>query len=220
MSAKSRIADFTNKLISEGEEVLRTEFRASGNWVGGAPRYVELQKFKKWRGSCSLLVTLMGDLSAPWKGILDGDAGNDLGVAMSMQGTLEAIRDAIADGLLVRFEDLVFAEAFSDLVDQADYLFAQGYILASGVILRAVLEERLSRMCLRNNCVPQKQKPTIADYNTELYKNKVYDKITLKHVESMAAVGNDAAHNNPTLDKLDVERFKRELVAFLEKFAS
>jgi len=95
----------------------------------------------------------------------------------------------------------------------------QGYIIASGVILRAVLEERLKLLCDRNLCVPAKQRPTIVDYNTELYKKLVYDKLTMKLVESMAAVGNDAAHTNPQLSKDDVGRFKRDLFDFLQKFS-
>jgi hypothetical protein len=214
VNTKERIYEFTNELIAEGEAVLNTEYKS------GRSVYVELRRFKKWRASCNLLMSLMGDLAEPWQHALRGHASNSLTAAKSMHGTLQAIRDAIDNDLLVRFEDLVFAEAFSDLVEQAEYLFDQGYILASGVILRAVLEERLRRMCNRRGCDPQKKRPTIADYNMELYKAKVYDKITLKHVESMAAVGNDAAHNNPDLDKSDVERFKRDLVSFLAKYSS
>ncbi len=208
------------KLIAEGDDVLGTEWVASGNWVGGAPHYVDLAKFKKWRASCALLAELMGGAASPWKKILKGDSANSVEIAIGMHGTLRAIDEAIENDLLVRFEDLVFAEAFSDLIDQAEYLFQQGYILASGVILRAVLEERLRNMCCRSKCMPNKTRPTLGDFNMELYKSKVYDKITMKHVDAMAAIGNDAAHNKPKLKKDDVERFKNDLVSFLQKHAS
>ena len=220
MKAKERISDLVDSLIAEGQTVLGTEFKRSGNWVGGAPRYVDLQQFKKWRASCYLLLSLMGDIADPWREVLAGDTANQSVTAISMLGTLQAIREALDEDLLISFEDLVFAEAFSDLLEQAEYLFDQGYLLACGVILRAILEERLNRMCERYGCTPTKARPTIADYNTELYKAKVYDKITLKHVESMAAIGNDAAHNKPDLDKVDVQRFKTELITFLQKFAT
>lgn len=172
MKAKERISDLVVSLIAEGQAVLGTEFKRSGNWVGGVPRYVDLQQFKKWRASCNLLVSLMGDIADPWRDVLAGDIDNRSIVAISMQGTLQAIREALDKDLLISFEELVFAEAFSDLLEQAEYLFEQGYFLASGVILRAVLEERLHRMCKRHSCTPTKARPTIAAYNNELYKAK------------------------------------------------
>ncbi len=48
---------------------------------------------------------------------------------------------------------------------------------------------------------------------------KVYDKIMFKNVDSMAAIGNDAAHNNPDLKKEDVERLLRDLNSFLQRFS-
>jgi hypothetical protein len=35
------------------------------------------------------------------------------------------------------------------------------------------------------------------------------------HVTAMAAVGNDAAHNSPTLRREDVDRFLRDVREFL-----
>lgn len=220
MSAKNKISGFVESLLTQGKAVLGTEWERAGNWIGGAPHYVDLQQFKKWRASCNLLVSLLGDAADPWRAVFEGDALNQIETALSMQGTLEAIRDAIADDLLLRCEDLVFAEAFSDLVQQAEYLFDQGYILAAGVILRAVLEERLRRMCDRHAVISSRIRPTIADLNNELYKARVYDKITLKHVESMAAVGNDAAHASANLKAEDVQRFKMDLVSFLQRFSA
>lgn len=219
MSLQSQIFDLTNRLIEEGEIVRTTQWQPRGNYLHGAPTFVDLLKFRKWRASCSLLASLMGELALPWRDILTANYENSNEAALTTSGTLEAIREAIDHELLVRSEDIVFAEAFSDLIGQAEYLFEQGYILASGVILRSVLEERLKLLCDRNNCVPTKQRPTIVDYNAELYRQKVYDIITMKHVESMAAVGNDAAHNNPQLSKDDVGRFLRDLLDFLQKFS-
>lgn len=86
---------------------------------------------------------------------------DDIGYAVSLLSNLQSLHEAIIGGHLARFEDLVFAEAFADLLEQADYLFDQGYTLAAGVIARAVLEERLNRMCNANSCVPSKPRPII-----------------------------------------------------------
>lgn len=41
----------------------------------------------------------------------------------------------------------------------------------------------------------------------------------MKHVEAMAAIGNDAAHSNPGLKADDVRRLLTDLRGFLAKFA-
>lgn len=192
----------------------------AARWVSGPPTYVDLEAFKKWRASCRLLVSLMGDLGTPWQDIFMPDAPNGLGNASTTLGTLKAIKEALSNGYLVRFEDLVLAEAFSDLTEQAEYLFEQGYFLAAGVILRAILEERLRKLCERIGCTPEKLRPTISDLNQALYKAKAYDKIIYKHVDAMTATGNDAAHNAPELKKDDVARLLNDAKDFLRRFAT
>src|ERR1039458_7450598 len=103
---------------------------------------------------------------------------------------------SVAEGVLLQLEDLVLADAFANLLEQAKYLLGQGYFLASGVILRAVLEERLRRLSDRHGLTLSKPKPTLSDYNTELYRAGVYGKVTFKDVESLVAVGNAAAHKD------------------------
>jgi hypothetical protein len=134
---------------------------------------------------------------------------------------LETIKDAIDQGLLNSFEDLVYAQAFSDLYEQGEYLLSQGYFLASGVIFRAVLEERLRRLCEQNTCMPQTMRPTINDLNIALYKHEppIYDKSMMLNVTALASVGNDAAHNHPNLKSEDVQRLKNGLLDFLAKFS-
>jgi hypothetical protein len=123
----------------------------------------------------------------------------------------------VARGLLVAVEDLVRAEAFESLLEQADYLLASGYALAAGVLGRAVLEEHLRKWCEVKGCRPAKDKPTINDYNSELYKAKHLNLSQMKHVESLAAVGNEAAHNKPTLTADGVERLLRDVRELLAK---
>lgn len=219
MKAKEQISQLLDSLITEGETVLSTKWVQSGNWPTGAPQFVDLAKFRKWQATCHLLVHLLGSYADPWKATFDEKAANSLVTAISMLETLKAIREAIQNNLLIRYEDIIFAEAFSDLIEQAEYLYDQGYALAAGVILRAVLEEHLRRMCNKHGCDPIKAKPTIADYNMELYKAKIYDKVKMKYVESMAAIGNAAAHNSVEFDGKDVKRLKQDIISFLQSFS-
>ena len=155
MNAEGKIRDFIERLIAEGDAVLASKWQPSGNWISGPPSYVEIEIFQQWRSRCRLLLSMLGPHGKPWEPMLEPMVENGLGMAMSTQGSLKAIRQSLAEGLLVRFEDLVLAKAFSDLYEQADYLFRQGYFLAAAVIARAVLEERLPRLCATHQCCSQ-----------------------------------------------------------------
>jgi len=222
MKASERISFLVEKLIGEGEELCKNIWDDNQfKHIGLVTQYVDLEGFKKLIGSFNLLLSLLGNLGKPWQDIYEGSKkGNRVESAMSVLGALKSIKESLEDGLLIDFEDIVYAEAFSNLSEQAQYLFEQGYFLASGVLLRAILEERLKRLCERHGSIPGKARCTIADYNQNLYASKIYDKISFKHVEAMAAIGNAAAHNDPNLTKEEVERLLRDVSAFLLRFST
>jgi len=207
-------------LIEEGERVLSTHFDAGDRdtiYLGGRPRAVDLRSFAKWGAGCVNLIRLLGDLGEPWRTALV-EKTNYLENVEEMLGTLLGIEEAVQRGLLVKIEDLVRAEAFDNLLEQAEYLSSEGYSLAAGVLGRAVLEEHLRSWCHRAKCVPTKDRPTLNDFTSELYRAKVINIIVMKQVEAMAAIGNDAAHNNPVTPE-DVARLLRDVREFLAKHA-
>jgi hypothetical protein len=207
------------KLMEEGEGVLGTKFDAGMDgvvYMGGRPTGVDIEKFAKWQAGCKNLLRILGDAGEPWAGEFDGN--NKFTKAQCMLGVLRAIDEAIDDGLLVRVEELMRAEEFSSLLDQADHLEGQGYFLAAGVLGRAVLEEHLRSWCATAGLLPSKARPTLNDFNAALYKAKLLTASVMKHVEAMAATGNDAAHNKPTLRQEDVQRLLRDARDFIAKY--
>jgi len=136
-----------------------------------------------------------------------------------MLGTLEGVEQAIRSGLLISVEELVRAETFTHLLDQADYLFSEGFILAAGVMGRAVLEEHLQNWCAAKNCLVAKNRPTLNDFKDVLYKEKHITTVVMKHIESMAAIGNEAAHNKTSLSRDSVERLLRDIRDFIVKYS-
>ena len=160
------------------------------------------------------MMRVLGKLAEPWQQVF---AVNDNSIkhAKQMLGTLEAIKSVVAAEGLVTVEDLVMAEAFADLLEQADYLLSENYALAAGVIGRAVLEEHLRKLCGHASLVPTKPKPTLNDWKQELQKASKLNKIEVTHVDAMATVGNEAAHNKPGLKGEDVERMLRDVREFL-----
>jgi hypothetical protein len=219
MKAQQKIDQLPTSLITEGETVLNTKWQPSGNWVSGPPTYVDLTAFARWRARCKLLSSLLGPVGRPWDAELTADWDNRIEKAMKTQGTLEAISLSAKEGLLIELQDLILAEAFANLAEQADYLLEQGYFLASGVLLRAIVEERLRRLADSHGLTLTKPKPTLNDYNTELYKAAVYDKITFKNVDVLTAIGNSAAHNDASLSAKDVYMMRDGVSGLLQKFS-
>lgn len=218
--AADLIIAFATDLIAEGVELQATTFSRKTSATTSAA-FVDYQAFQKWRTSCKVLLSQLGPLSDPWASVLGGDrVRNHLITVKGMIGALESISENATRGRLASFEDIVFAEAFVNLSDQGTHLLSKGYAMAAGVIYRAVLEERLRRLCDSCQCAPEKDRATIADYNQALYKAQVYNKITMKSIEMMAAVGNSAAHAKTELSTADVTRLRDSLSDFLARFAS
>ncbi len=198
------------RLIAEGQQVVATKFDAGMQgvtYMGGRPAGVELQVFSRWQAGRKNLMRLLADCAEPWKDAFDGN--NSASNATRMLGTLEAIQHAISGGLLLSVEDIVRAESFNSVLDQADFLHTQGFFLAAGVLARAVLEEHLRAWGANCSLPISKPKPSLNDFKDALYKDKKFSLSVAKHIEAMAAVGNDAAHNKPELTKEAVTRMLR-----------
>lgn len=203
-----------DRLIKEGDLLIE---KVSSNMIH------DHEGVRRWSNDLILFCSLADDLILPWKARLSHNGFVIAPEAVRQPlSALKTIRAAIAEGLLTRYADLVIADTFADLTEQAEHLLSQGYFLASGVIFRAVLEERLRNMCVRNGVMPSKPRPTINDFNAALYSASppIYDKSMMLHVTALAAIGNDAAHNAPTLKREDVDRLANSVRDFLARFST
>jgi hypothetical protein len=207
------LLEIVSDLIEEGRRVIATNFDVGSPrvlYIEGRPIGVDLQMFSKWQAGCTNLLRLLGSAADPWRESFSSKKNTLASVKVSL-GTLEGIYETIKKGLLVRFEEMVRAETFESLLEQAEHLLCLGYFPASGVLGRAVLEEHLREWCQQMSCIPAKVKPTISDFCANLYSAKHITKSQMKHIESLASVGNDAAHNAKTLSEPDVRRLLRDI---------
>lgn len=201
------------RLIEEGDAVLATSKQSQRD-----RDIVDSKMFAKWLAGCRGLMQLLGNYAPAWDECFEQSAEfYYIQRAETMHSTLQAIQESVEEGLLIQLEDIVSAEIFNSLLEQAEYLLSEGYFLPAGVLGRAVLEEHLRNWCDHAECSPGNKRPTLNDYNMKLYTEKHYNTSIMKHVDSMAAVGNDAAHNNEELEKTDVERLLRDVREFLAK---
>ncbi len=175
-----------------------------------------LDRWMTFIANCRLLAEMLGEVGKPWQPILNYNHPQGETSLLVLSGVLIAIRDAIKNDLLHRLEDFVNAETFDDLLEQADYLASQSFFMAAGVLGRAVLEQHLRKWCQRAGIMSSKPHPTINDYNTAIYNAKLYDKVVMKHVDAMTAVGNNAAHGVKA-EKDDIERLLRDVRDFLRR---
>lgn len=217
MSQTSKLTFLLDKLIADGAALVESSRSSRSGVLLEIPNR---EGIRIWANELVLFKSLAGELVKPWNDRLQHN-GHVI-ITGDMEYPLSALRTikfAIEQGLLTRFEDLVIADTFADLSEQGAYLLEHGYFLAAGAIFRAVLEEKLRMLCIRNKCQPTKARPTITDYNQALYTASppVYDKNMMLHVTSLAAIGNDAAHNDPKLNKQDVERLMKGLQDFLAR---
>jgi hypothetical protein len=209
----NRLLAEVERLQNEGQAVLATKHGKRPN------EYVDYDPFVTWIMGCRNLMRMLGDYAKPWNEPFDYSAeDHSLSRTTKVNATLRAIHLAIEHGLLVRLESIAVAETFDSLLEQAEHLAGEGYFLAGGVLGRAVLEGHLRAWCANAKCLPVKPKPTLSDYNQELYKAKEYDVAVMKHVDAMIAVGNLAAHNKPEFDPTRVEPLLRDLREFLGKY--
>jgi len=214
------IKNLCQECIKEGEAVLSTEWlndRMGSLRIANPESYVELEKFKKWKSNCDVLIDLLGDLAKPWIDSIGGDSSNTMVKAKEIMGALKSIYETVERGYLTKIEDLIFAEAFTNLIEQAKYLYSQGYLLAAGVIARAILEEKLRNLCSQQSISLSKSHPTLSDYNQELYKSNNYSKIEFKKIDFLISIGNGAAHNNE-FTKEDIMKLIEGVISLLKKY--
>jgi hypothetical protein len=220
MKASDKLSALLDRLISSGDRMV-----AASMAIKHGPKYskVDSGEIITWANELRLFCSLAGPLIRPWKEQLQHNGYVD-GLS-SLQHPLDALKTvkyAINEDLLFSYRELILSEAFADLFEQARYLLDQGYFLAAGVIMRAVLEEKLRGLCQKHKLPVTKTRPTIGDFNQALYgaTSPIYDKAMMLQVTALAAVGNDAAHNLPSLRIEDVKRLEHGLGDFLARFGA
>jgi hypothetical protein len=129
--------------------------------------------------------------------------------AFSMKGVLEAARADYLQGFMTDHRLLISAEVFSDLLVQAEVLLDHDYKDAAAVIIRAVLEDGIRRLCEAHK-VEAGKRDTIQQLNERLYKEHAYTALVHKEIIAKAEIGNCAAHGR-------VDQYKKDdVAAFLE----
>ena len=112
-------------------------------------------------------------------------------------GALQSLRNDYANNFLKNFNEMIDADLFSDILEQAESLLSQGYFRASAVVAGVALESHLRKLAEKNSI------PITTDdgkyikansLNGVLLKNNIIDKTMHKSVTGWLGLRNDAAH--------------------------
>jgi len=137
-----------------------------------------------------------------------------------MQAVLAAAKDDYEGGYLFNVRALILAEAFADLVAQADALLESNYIIAAGALGRAAIEQHLRSWADVRGLSEEKpngKPPMLGDFILWLKKGDAINAMQRAHLEAMAKVGNLAAHADPAVTSDNVAWLLREVREFLAK---
>lgn len=182
-------------LIALCHEVIKT--RHSTKYENDRVKGRELNKFRA--AGLSFLSRQFGE-SHPY---FSQFSSRESDYAPSIEGTLgilEAIKDEVTRGWHRSTRGVVSAEVFSDFIEMAQHLLAEGYKDAAAVMLGSTLEEHLRQLCRDSGIETTierdgKQKTKKADsLNSELAKANIYSALDQKSVTAWLAIRNSAAH--------------------------
>lgn len=123
--------------------------------------------------------------------------GRDSGhVITVLTGVLRALRSDYEADRMQSVSELIHADMFSDFLEMAQYLQAEGYKDAAAVIVGSVLESHLRKLCEKNWIeVVLNGKPKKADaLNSELAAAAIYSKLDQKNITAWLGLRNHAAH--------------------------
>jgi hypothetical protein len=117
-------------------------------------------------------------------------------IPAAAHGALLAFRTAVYAGLLVQLEAIVRANVYDDLLLQADELLKARYDVAAMVLIGAVLEQHLQKLCIGRS-VSWNGAGSFSKYN-DILRQVVYDQVTWRRIQSIADLRNQAAHGETT----------------------
>lgn len=126
-----------------------------------------------------------------------------------VKGILNAAMTDFHDGFMVDAKFLISAEVFADFLDQAAALLEHDYKDAAAVIIRAVLEDALRRVCASKK-IGLRDRAGIDEMAKELTKQNWLTAVQFKEIEAKKEIGNKAAHG-----RFD-EYTREDVVAFHE----
>lgn len=208
------------ELLTSGSQILATRRPPPPNVVGDSR--VDFEHSQEWRTSAAQFLGSLFGRDSEYYERFHSDFKH-AGYFSDMAAGLAVIKAAWNDyskGYLTELRTLIRAEVFDDLLEQAQYLFEQGYYQPAAVLAGGVLEESLRRLCERNGVVLP-SKPKLDSMNADLAKKGAYNTLVQKRITWLADIRNKAAHGQVTeFSSSDVGTMLRQVRDFVTDMLS
>jgi hypothetical protein len=186
-------------LITQGEQIIRS-YRISG--FGGIETQLPERQVRAFITSAFAAVERIAGRNSEYYGqLVSIPPGKRVilepEIPAAAHGALLALRAAVDAGLLGRLEAIVRANVHDDLLSQAAELLNASYDVAAMVLIGAVLEQHLQKLCTSRS-LSWKGSGSLSKYN-DLLRQVLYDQVTWRRIQAIADLRNHAAHGEITL---------------------
>ncbi len=151
----------------------------------GAP----VDYFEVRASALNLLARTAGETSIYYRELLANESMNP----HCMTGVITAAMTDYREGFMADAKLLVSAEVFADFLVQAEVLLDNDYKDAAAVIIRAVLEDGLRRVCLSKG-IEVKPRQGVDDLASQLTRHNVLTAVQKSEIDGKRELGNSAAH--------------------------
>jgi hypothetical protein len=206
------MTQFAPKLAKDIEEIIvkfgrLIQAASTLHDVSGEHEIDKLCRFSEVRASALNLLSRLGSVNSIYYRELERADFTD---HLALRGILQAALTDYREGFMVDHALLISGEVFTDLLVQAEVLLENDFKDAGAVIIRAVLEDGLRRLC-HSHDFEVEPRDTISSLNDRLYRGRIYTALQQKEITAKAQIGNDAAHAR-------WDKYKREDVAAFPEF--
>jgi hypothetical protein len=143
----------------------------------------------------------------------------------NLAGVLGALREDYVDNRMQKFQEIIHADLFEDILEEAEYLLTKKYKDAAAVMIGSVLETHIKKMCVKEGLpleIKTKGKSTLkraGDLNVELAKHGVYDLPRQQQITAWMSLRNKAAHGEiTTYKKEEIDSMHQGVRQFIELY--
>lgn len=157
----------------------------------------------------NLIARTAGEASIYFRELVEMGGDSKLVNPSILRAIISAAMTDYQEGFMTDAKLIVSAEVFADFLVQAEVLLEHDYKDAAAVIIRAVLEDGLRRVCLSKG-ITVKDRAGIDDLALALTKQNLLTAVQKKEIDAKREIGNAAAHGRFS------EFTKHDVIAFHE----
>ena len=189
------------QLVSQGQEIARS-YSPDDYWIKDVPRV------QSWLASAVHVILQISPPAsfyhletARLTNQEDLKRGITVVIVEKVLGLLLSVQSEASAGFLSRLEYQVFATAFDDFLDHADFFYKSGKAKEAAILVSAVLEDVLKRVAEKHDI--DAAKTSLEPLVNQLGIAQVLSEVKVKRVKSYIGVRNAAYH--AIWDELDLK---------------